>query len=109
MKDLLLQGIYMPDKTRAVLFYLIIMLSLFSIVYPWRMKGLMSRLLLHFPFILALFLIIYEMEFVPRHESIRVDALVLFPCVGLAWIFYLVKLVRFALGKNLTLHSRGTR
>lgn len=92
MKDLLLQGIYFSNQSRTVLFYAVIALTIFSTIYPWRMKGILSRLLLHVPILVVVLYGSYE-SLVPIQESIRVDALVLVPCVGLALGVYVVKLI----------------
>ncbi len=92
MKELLLQGIYFSNESRTVLFYSIIALTIVSTIYPWQMKGVLSRLLLHLPILVGVLYGNYE-SLVPRQENIRVDALVLIPCVGLALGIYIVKLV----------------
>ena len=94
MSDLLLQGIYWTNKTRSVLFYTIIVLTLVSIAYPWRIRNLFSRLFLHIPIFIVWLFLYYQSNLVPRTVSIRVDLLVLYPCIGLVMLSYLIKLVR---------------
>lgn len=89
-----MQGIYWTDATRSLLFYLIIVLTLFSIAYPWRIRNLFSRLVLHLPILIVWLFLYYQSNLVPREANIRVDLIVLYPCIGLAMLSYLIKLVK---------------
>lgn len=94
MSDLLLQGIYWANKTRSVLFYTIILLSIFAVAYPWKIRNLFTRLLIHTPILIVWLFFYYETNLVPRDANIRVDLIVLYPCIAVALISYIVKLVR---------------
>jgi len=94
MSDLLLQGIYWENTTRSILFYTIIVLSLVAVAYPWRIRNLLSRLFLHAPIFIVWFFLYYQTNLVPRGDNIRVDLIVLYPCVGVVLLTYFVKLVR---------------
>ena len=73
-----------------------LMACVVSIVYPWRIRSRLSRILVHQPIWVMPVYLVYGL-LVPKEMNIRVDLLFLLPVMFVALVCYFVKL-----GKNVT-------
>lgn len=82
----------MSDTISAILFWAMLIMSFFVFIYPWRVRGRVSRVLAHVPVLFPILLVIYE-TLMPRDENIRADLIVLLGLFVLVSLCYAAKLV----------------
>lgn len=79
----------------AWLYFPMLMAFVVSIVYPWRIRSRLSRILVHLPIWVMLVYLVYEL-LVPIEMDLRADLVILLPVMFVALVCYVVKLVKMS-------------
>ncbi len=82
----------MRELTLFILCWSMLLIAAVTLVYPWRFRTRISRILVHLPLSLVLLWLIYE-ALMPVEMNIRVDLDILQPAFLIAGICYVTKLV----------------
>lgn len=79
-----------PDTLFHVLWWSMALISVLSIIYPWNLDTLFSKIFMHLPISLFFLLPRYERLIEPE-ANIRIDLLPLYPLFFIASICYILK------------------
>ena len=82
-----------PDTLFHVLWWSMALISILSIIYPWKFDNLFSQIFMHLPISLLFLFPRYERLISPE-ANIRIDLLPLLPLFFAAGICYILKWVR---------------
>ena len=74
---------------------IMIVVWLLSIFYPWHPSWPLAKWLLHLPLLLLALYWWYE-EAMPRYMNIRLDLPIIWMCMIVSGILYLVRIILFA-------------
>lgn len=84
--------------------WIMIAVWLVSLFYPWHPGWPLAKWLLHLPFLLLALYGCYEVA-MPQHMNIRLDLPLIWACMVLSAVLYLVRLILFARKPGATKNS----